>query len=62
MHATSNLLVAAAIGAVVVVLLAGLINMMRGGNPILSQQLMRWRIGLQFFAIIVIVGVLWFRN
>lgn len=62
MPATSNLLVAAAVGAVVVVLLMGLINMMRGGSPNFSQQLMRWRVGLQFFAIIVIIGVLWFRG
>jgi hypothetical protein len=61
MHATSNFLVATAIGAVVIVLVAGLVNMLRGGSPILSQQLMRWRVGLQFFAILVILGVLWFR-
>lgn len=61
MHATSSLLVTIAICAVAVVLVAGLVNMLRGGNPKLSQHLMRWRVGLQFFAILVIIGVLWFR-
>ena len=39
--------------AVVGVLLAGLWNMLRGRNPSLSQTLMRWRVGLQFLAIVV---------
>ena len=39
--------------AVVGVLLAGLWNMLRGLNPNLSQTLMRWRVGLQFLAIVV---------
>lgn len=39
--------------AVVAVLLAGLVNMLRGKNPTLSQTLMRWRVGLQFLAIVV---------
>src|SRR5262245_8754436 len=39
--------------AVVGVLLAGLWNMLRGKNPNLSQTLMRWRVGLQFLAIVV---------
>jgi hypothetical protein len=42
-----------ALAAVVVVLLAGLWNMMRGSSPNLSQTLMRWRVGLQFLAIII---------
>jgi hypothetical protein len=39
--------------AVSVVLLAGLWNMMRGNSPNLSQKLMRWRVGLQFLAIVI---------
>jgi hypothetical protein len=39
--------------AVFGVLLAGLWNMMRGSNPNLSQKLMRWRVGLQFAAILI---------
>lgn len=57
-----NLIVAIAIGLVALVLVAGLFNMMRGGSPNMSQQLMRWRVGLQFAAIIVIMAVLWLRG
>jgi hypothetical protein len=42
-----------AVVAVFVVLLAGVWNMMRGSNPNLSQKLMRWRVGLQFAAIMI---------
>ncbi|MGE0767976.1 MAG: twin transmembrane helix small protein [Hyphomicrobiaceae bacterium] len=36
------------------VLLAGLWNMARSGtNANLSQKLMRWRVGLQFLAIVI---------
>ena len=48
-----------AIGAVAVVLLLGLINMMRGGSPNTSQRLMRLRVLLQFVAVIVIMAVIW---
>ena len=61
MH-SSSILVAVAVGAVAVVLFMGLANMLRGGNPNLSQTLMRWRIGLQFVAIVIIMGVLFFRH
>lgn len=44
-----------AVVAVAVVLLAGLWNMMRGSNPNLSQKLMRWRVGLQFAAIVIVM-------
>ena len=41
--------------AVAVVLAWGLSTLLRGGNSNLSQQLMRWRVGLQFIAIVVIM-------
>ncbi len=41
--------------AVVLVLLAGLWNMMRGGSAGRSQTLMRWRVGLQFAAIVIVM-------
>ncbi|MCA3628818.1 MAG: twin transmembrane helix small protein [Methylobacterium sp.] len=50
------------IAAVAVVLLLGLYNMLKGGSPNRSQQLMRWRIILQFAAIIAIMIVLYFRQ
>jgi hypothetical protein len=43
------------VAAVAVVLVWGLSTLLRGGTPNLSQQLMRWRIGLQFIAILVIM-------
>jgi hypothetical protein len=48
-----------AIGAVAIVLLLGLINMMRGGSPNRSQNLMRLRVLLQFVALIVIMATVW---
>jgi hypothetical protein len=62
MHSATNFAVAIGVGAVTIVLLLGLINMLRGGSPNRSQRLMRWRIGLQFAAIVLILGVLWFRS
>lgn len=58
----SNILVSVALGAVAIVLVLGLANMLRGGDSNRSQMLMRWRVGLQFVAIIVIMGALWFRS
>jgi hypothetical protein len=58
----SDLFVPIAIGAVAVVLVLGLINMMRGGSPHTSQKLMRLRVLLQFVAIIVIMTVIWIKS
>lgn len=55
----ANSLPILAIAAVFIVLVLGLVNMMRGGNSNRSQMLMRWRVGLQFIAILIIMGVLW---
>jgi hypothetical protein len=44
-----------AVAAVFVVLLLGLWNMFRGSNPNTSQKLMRWRVGLQFLAIVILM-------
>ena len=55
----SHVAVPIAIGAVAVVLLLGLVNMMRGGSPNRSQQLMRLRVLFQFIAIIVIMATIW---
>ena len=43
--------------AVLVVLGFGLKTMMTGESPNLSQKLMRWRVGLQFAAIIIMATV-----
>ena len=57
-----DILVVVAVGAVAIVLLFGLVNMMRGGNSNTSQKLMRARVLLQFVAIIVITGVIWYTG
>ncbi len=51
-----------AVVAVAIVLLMGLRNMMRGGSANRSQSLMRWRVGLQFVAIIILMAALWFTG
>ena len=48
-----------AVGAVALVLLMGLVNMMRGGSPNRSQTLMRWRVLLQFAAIVITMLTVW---
>jgi uncharacterized membrane protein len=55
----SHYLVPAAVIAVAIVLVLGLVNMMRGGSPNRSQKLMRLRVLLQFVAIIVIMATIW---
>ncbi|HEV2603214.1 MAG TPA: twin transmembrane helix small protein [Microvirga sp.] len=61
MNSAVDVLVPVAVVAVAVVLLLGLLNMMRGGSANRSQQLMRARVLLQFAAIIVIMGVIWWK-
>ena len=58
----SGSLVPVAVGAVAVVLLLGLINMLRGGSANTSQNLMRLRVVLQFIAIVIILFVMWWRS
>ena len=55
-------LVLISVAAVAVVLLLGLWNMLRGGSPNRSQTLMRWRVVLQFIAIVILMAGLWFMN
>ncbi|HEU4804883.1 MAG TPA: twin transmembrane helix small protein [Nitrobacter sp.] len=55
----STILIPIAVASVAAVLLMGLINMMRGGSPNRSQNLMRWRIFLQFVAIVITMVTIW---
>ena len=55
----SNIILPVAAGAVAVVLLLGLFNMMRGGSPSRSQKLMRLRVLLQFVAIVITMATVW---
>ena len=55
----STFILPVAAGAVAVVLLLGLANMMRGGSPNTSQKLMRLRVLLQFVAIVIAMLAVW---
>ncbi len=55
----STILLPVAVGAVALVLLLGLLNMMRGGSPNRSQNLMRWRVLLQFVAVVITMMAVW---
>ncbi|QPF84135.1 twin transmembrane helix small protein [Bradyrhizobium genosp. L] len=55
----STIILPIAVGAVALVLLLGLINMMKGGSPNTSQKLMRLRVLLQFVAIIITMLAVW---
>jgi ABC-type nickel/cobalt efflux system permease component RcnA len=59
---SDSLIVTIATAAVAVVLVFGLVNMLRGGSPNRSQNLMRLRVVLQAVAILLIVLVLWWRG
>jgi NADH:ubiquinone oxidoreductase subunit 6 (subunit J) len=55
----STILLPVAVGAVALVLLLGLLNMMRDGSPNRSQKLMRLRVLLQFVAIVITMLTVW---
>jgi len=55
-----NILLPIGLAAVTLVLLAGLLNMMRGGSNNLSQKLMRGRVILQFITLAIIVAIFYF--
>jgi hypothetical protein len=47
---------------VVIVLIRGLINMMRGGDGVTSNKLMQMRVLLQFVAIVLIMLAVYFTR
>lgn len=55
----SSFVLPIAVAAVAIVLLLGLVNMMRGGSPSRSQNLMRLRVLLQFLAIVIVMFTVW---
>jgi hypothetical protein len=57
-----SIFVALALGAVLLILLAGLVVMIRGGRPNLSNRLMRLRVVAQLIAIIIIMLVLYING
>jgi hypoxia induced protein len=58
-NALAYFIVPIALGAVALVLLLGLTNMMRGGSPWRSQKLMRLRVLLQSIAIVIVLIAIW---
>lgn len=62
MEFLSKGLIGVALVAVAIVLLLGLYNMMRGGDSNLSQKLMRWRVILQFVAVVIMMALLYFTS
>ncbi len=61
---SGNFFVGVAVAAVFIVLCVGLYSLFRGGDFARSHsnKLMRLRIALQFVAIVLMMGVLYFRN
>ena len=51
-----------AVAAVAVVLALGLTNMLRGGSASMSQTLKRWRVILQFVAIVIVMAVIYLKS
>lgn len=60
--AMSNIVIILSLLAVAAALALGLFNMMRGGPPNRSQALMRWRVGLQFAAVVIVVLFVWLKR
>ncbi len=54
-----NLFIIVALLTVAIVLVLGLWNMMKGGSPSRSQNLMRLRVMLQAVAIVVVMLTIW---
>lgn len=55
-----DFLIPVGMAAVALVLVLGLLNMFRNGPANRSQMLMRWRVGLQFLVIVLVMGGLYF--
>ena len=53
--AVVNYMIPLGLAAVTAVLLAGLLNMLRSGSSSTSQKLMRWRVGLQFATVVLVM-------
>ncbi|AZN96433.1 MULTISPECIES: twin transmembrane helix small protein [Mesorhizobium] len=57
-----NILAVLVMVAVVIVLIRGLINMMRGGSGMTSNKLMQTRVLLQFVALVLIMLAVYFTR
>ncbi len=52
-------LIPLALFIVAAILLLGFINFARGGSPHTSQKLMRWRVLMQFVALVIVMLTIW---
>ncbi|MBC2805788.1 twin transmembrane helix small protein [Rhizobium ruizarguesonis] len=59
MSTVTYILAIIVMGVVALVLIRGLFNMMKGGDPNLSNKLMQLRVLLQAIAVILIMLTLW---
>jgi len=57
-----KVLIAVALAAVVIVLVRGLVNLMRGGSGMTSNKLMQARVALQAVALVIIMLALWYSR
>ena len=57
-----NILAIVVMVAVVIVLIRGLVNMMKGGSGNTSNKLMQMRVFLQFIALVLILLAVWFNR
>jgi preprotein translocase subunit SecG len=57
-----NILAILVMAAVVIVLIRGLMNMMRGGSGNTSNKLMQARVFLQFIALVLILLAVYFNR
>jgi hypothetical protein len=62
MSTVFNILAVVVMVAVVIVLVRGLINMLRGGSGNTSNKLMQARVLLQFVALVLIMLALWYSR
>ena len=62
MSTVFNILGILAMVAVVIVLIRGLVNMIRGGSGMTSNKLMQARVALQFVALVFIMLALYFSR
>jgi len=62
MSSVFNILAVLVMVAVVIVLLRGLFNMMRGGDATTSNKLMQARVFLQFIAVILLVLAMYYTR
>jgi hypothetical protein len=62
MEGTLHVVTYVALAAVLVILILGVVNMMRGTSPNRSQTLMRWRVIIQFVALVVMMSALYLAS